>query len=175
MATIQAQPAAVHGAACVRGSSRFLACLVATAVLAATSVREAEAQGAAKGALQGALIGGAIGVAAALMMPKPAVKPAPSSLDFKSVSAGTEHDLQVTIRGRKNTQVTIDHIAVSGSGFSLVGDPSVPLTIAPGADLRITIKCQPSRGRNSGTLEVSSFAGTGKPKILKISLKATGT
>ncbi len=156
-----------------RKISRFVACILAVAVLATTSGCGGGALGAGA---QGALIGGGIGVAAWLIMPKPVVQTTPSSLDFQRVARGDQKDLQVTIRGRQKAEITIDRISISGDAFSLVGDPSVPFTIPPDGDIEITVRFQPSsEGKNTGKLEISSFVAGGKPRVLGVSLKGTGT
>lgn len=118
--------------------------------------------------LTGALIWDSIG--------RPPVKATPSALDFHRGGRAAQGDLKLIIRGRENVDITVDRISVSGNAFSLVGAPTVPLTIGPNGDLEITVRFQPpSVGKHTGKLELSSFVGSTKPRILRVSLSGRGT
>jgi hypothetical protein len=107
---------------------------------------------------------------------RPPVNATPSALDFHRVGRAAQGDLKLIIRGRENVDITVDHISVSGNAFSLVGAPTVPLTIGPNGDLEITVRFQPpSVGKHTGKLELSSFVGSTKPRILRVSLSGRGT
>jgi hypothetical protein len=88
-----------------------------------------------------------------------------NALDFGGVAtdnrtAPHSHDLPVTISNTGNCTLTVTSFALGGpaaADYSLVGAPSVPLTIGPGSVVTITVRFNPSAaGERNATLTIGS-------------------
>lgn len=82
----------------------------------------------------------------------------PSSASLGSVAIGTSRTMVVTVRNTGTASVTISSEAVHASGFSASGI-AIPLTIAPGGSVALTIKFSPtSIGLFAGYIAITSNA-----------------
>lgn len=79
-----------------------------------------------------------------------------ASIDVGSTSAGDFIDTRLRIRNTGSAAAVVSTLEISGVGFSLQGDPSLPLTLAPGsnADFRARFR-PPAPGSYSATLRVN--------------------
>ena len=95
----------------------------------------------------------------------------PSSLNFGSVTLGSNQSLSETVTNTGGASVTINQATISGSGFSLSG-VTTPITLAAGQSVDINIKFAPtSAAAASGTLTVTSTASI---PTLTVSLSGNG-
>jgi Putative Ig domain/Abnormal spindle-like microcephaly-assoc'd, ASPM-SPD-2-Hydin len=91
----------------------------------------------------------------------------PTSLAFGSVNVGSTKTMTTTISNSGTANCTVSSRTVSGTGFALgSGAPSVPVTIAPGANVSMPVNFAPTvAGAASGTLSIGTTAvglsGTG--------------
>jgi hypothetical protein len=97
----------------------------------------------------------------------------PASQDFGAVTVGNNASLPETITNTGDTSVTISQIAVSGTGFSLSGVATTPITLGVGQGTSFHVKFSPgSAAAASGTVTVTSDAAN---PSLSIALSGTGT
>lgn len=86
---------------------------------------------------------------------------AASVLDFGSVSVGGNktNSLAVSNNSSSSVSITVSQISAAGSGFSVSSPPSLPLVIAAGQSVTLSIKFAPtSAGSKTGTLSLVSDA-----------------
>jgi hypothetical protein len=97
--------------------------------------------------------------------------PAPSSLDFGSLTTGTSATQSVTLTNTGNSSVSVSAINVSGTGFSTTPF-ALPVTFAAGQSTVISAKFAPATtGSLSGSITVVSNAANSP---LVISLAGSG-
>jgi hypothetical protein len=100
--------------------------------------------------------------------PMPALVLGSSSLNFGSVSLGSSKTGSLTLSNRSGSsqEITVSHVGVSGPAFSLNPAPTLPLVLAAGQSLTVTIKFSPTgAGSQSGTLSVESDAANADPSV----------
>ena len=95
----------------------------------------------------------------------------PATVDFGSVPVGVQKTSTVTVTNSRGSNATISQIAASGSGFSVVSMPSLPLVLSAGQSSTVTVGFDPAvAGAASGSISVSlsgttaiteTLAGTG--------------
>jgi len=96
----------------------------------------------------------------------------PTSLSFSSTNVGQSQSLLETITNSGSASVNISQIAISGTGFSLVGSTS-PTTLNAGESTSFNVKFAPSAAGNaSGTVTVTSDASNPN---LTVALSGSGT
>jgi hypothetical protein len=93
----------------------------------------------------------------------------PTTLDFGSVAAGTWRDLTVTLTNPGGSPVQVTSAGSTNPAFSVAG-PSLPLAVAAGASVTVTIRFAPSAaGNQSGGMLLITSAGA-----LSLSVAGTG-
>lgn len=98
----------------------------------------------------------------------PALVLGSSSLNFGSVSLGSSKTGSLTLSNRSSAsqEITVSHVGVSGAGFSLNPAPTLPVVLAAGQSVTVTIKFAPTgAGSQSGTLSVESDASNADPNV----------
>src|SRR5208282_5760885 len=96
----------------------------------------------------------------------------PTSLAFGSVQINTSNSLSETLTNTGGSSLTISAAAASGSGFSLSGLASLPLTLAAGQSTSFTVLFAPTTsGAASGSVSITS---NGSNPSLSIPLSGTG-
>ncbi len=91
---------------------------------------------------------------------------APASLAFGSLKIGSTKSLPVTVQNIGTTSVTLSQISITGTGFSLVAPPAVPLTLSPSQTLQINVRFAPaSAGAVSGQLTFSGDVAAAASKF----------
>lgn len=91
-----------------------------------------------------------------------------SSLNFGSVSLGSSKASSLTLSNRSSSsqEITVSHIGISGAGFSLNSTPTLPLVLAAGQSITVTLKFAPTAaGSQSGTLSVQSDASNADSSV----------
>jgi Abnormal spindle-like microcephaly-assoc'd, ASPM-SPD-2-Hydin len=99
---------------------------------------------------------------------------APTSLSFAPLPVGNSSTLSVVITNvaTGSDSANISQLTMSGSGFSLVSPPSLPLALADGQKVSLTVKFTASAGgQASGNLQVVSDASNSP---LNVGLTGTG-
>ncbi len=95
----------------------------------------------------------------------------PTSLNFGSVTVGSNQSLSETVTNTGGASVTISQVAATGTGFSLSGI-TTPVTLTSGQGVTFTVKFAPtSAGSASGNVTVTSTASN---PSLSIPLSGTG-
>jgi hypothetical protein len=95
----------------------------------------------------------------------------PTNLSFGSVSVGDSKTLPVTIRNAGNSNVSINNVALSGSGFAASGLGSGQ-TLTPGQTVTLNIRFEPSgSGNTSGSVTITSNASNSPATV---TLSGTG-
>jgi hypothetical protein len=95
----------------------------------------------------------------------------PSSVNFGSVTVGSNQSLSGTVTNTGGTSVTISQVAISGTGFTL-SSITAPVTLSAGQGTTFTVKFSPaSSGSASGSVTVTSNAPN---PTLTIPLSASG-
>ncbi len=82
-----------------------------------------------------------------------------TSVVFSPVPISQSAQLVFDVRNAGTSSVVISNIGIgqTGSPFSLIGLPALPVTLAPGADFQFTILYQPTTlGFSNGTLQVDT-------------------
>lgn len=95
------------------------------------------------------------------VVPRPAIELAQTSVEFGEIPAGYNKSITVSglIKNIGNAPLTVTDLRLSPSDFSLSNAPSLPLTIAPGADQTLIVVATPaSKGTVNGTLTIRSNA-----------------
>ena len=96
----------------------------------------------------------------------------PTSLNFGTVTVGSNQKLSETVTNTGGSTVTISQVAVSGPGFTLSGI-STPATLTAGQSANFTVTFTPaSAGSASGNVTVTS---NGSNPTLTIALAGTGS
>ncbi len=96
----------------------------------------------------------------------------PTSLAFGSVQIGNSSSLSETLTNTGASSLTISAATPSGSGFSLSGLASLPLTLTAGQSTSFTVLFSPTAsGAASGNVSITS---TGSNPNLSIPLSGTG-
>ncbi|GBD04153.1 hypothetical protein HRbin19_01461 [bacterium HR19] len=91
----------------------------------------------------------------------PLLSVSPTSLDFGGVDVGSSRDMQVSLSNIGEAQLRVDEILISGTGFSLVNPPSLPIFLNPASSVSLSIRFSPtSRGTLSGKLIIVSNGGS---------------
>jgi hypothetical protein len=95
----------------------------------------------------------------------------PTSLNFGSVTVGSNQSLSETVTNTGGSTVTISQVGISGTGFSLSGI-STPLTLTAGQSATFSAKFAPlSAASASGSITITSTASN---PTLTIPLSGTG-
>jgi hypothetical protein len=95
----------------------------------------------------------------------------PSTDAFGNVTVGSQRSISETLTNIGGTSVTISHVAISGTGFSLSGI-TTPVTINAGQSTSFTVMFTPQvAGAASGTVTLTSDAPN---SVLTIALTGTG-
>ncbi len=96
----------------------------------------------------------------------------PTSLSFGSVQIGSPQSLSETVTNTGGASVTISHVAISGTGFSLSGI-TTPVTLTAGQSASFSVTFAPvSAGSPSGNVTITSTASN---PTMTIPLSGTGT
>jgi PKD repeat protein len=109
-----------------------------------------------------------ITVQASTPTPVCAMTVSPTALAFGSVNVGGSKTMTTTIGNNGTANCTVSSRTVRGAGFALgSGAPSVPITIAPGANVSVPVNFAPTvAGAASGSLTIGSavvsLSGTGE-------------
>ncbi|MCX5868499.1 MAG: choice-of-anchor D domain-containing protein [Proteobacteria bacterium] len=89
--------------------------------------------------------------------PPPTFLVSPSSLDFSTVEVNSDKELSFTIENRGTQDLQIISYTLSGSGFSLVDPPPLPLTLAASANQQIRVSFSPAYPRDfEGSITLNS-------------------
>jgi hypothetical protein len=93
----------------------------------------------------------------------------PISVNFNSVTVGSNSQQTVTLSNAGNTSVSITSVGVNGAGFTMTG-LTAPLTLTAGQNAPMAVKFTPTSAASfNGSIAVASNAPT-----LTISLTGTG-
>jgi hypothetical protein len=101
----------------------------------------------------------------------PAIEVSPISLDFGTVNTGQLRTLNVTVRSTGGSPLVIESLTVTPDSFGVL-TPSVPVTLAPGAQQVISLRYSPTVvGTHSGTLTIR----TNDPQRPSVTVSLTGS
>jgi hypothetical protein len=96
-------------------------------------------------------------------------------LDMGSVPSGDYRDQRMRIRNRGEASVTLERLRITGAGFSLQGNPTLPYIVAPGTNVDFRVRFQPaSFGSYSASLRVNDTYYTvlgSSPATLSVSFE----
>ncbi len=96
----------------------------------------------------------------------------PTSLNFGSVTIGSNQSLSATISNSGGSSVSISNVAISGTGYTLSGI-TTPLTLNPGQSTDFSVKFAPTAsGTANGSVTITSDASN---PTLTVSLSGSGT
>lgn len=100
----------------------------------------------------------------------PKLEVTPSSLDFGTTNVGESKDLTFTARNSGTGTLTISSITSNNARFT-VTSPSLPFSLAAGAQQTVTVRFAPTAGgAQSGTLTIAS----NDPAGVSVSISGTG-
>lgn len=100
----------------------------------------------------------------------------PTSLDFGSVRTTQSNTLTVTVSNTGGAALIISAISDPGGAFSIVGKPSVPLTIQPGQNITLSVKFSPIVvGRVTGSFSIQSNDPVTAVSTVQLAGTGTGT
>jgi hypothetical protein len=96
-----------------------------------------------------------------------------TNLSFRSIAVNTAITLSVTLKSTGTTPVTVNSVAITGTGFSTIGG-SFPVTLNPSGTATVQVQFKPTTaGAATGKLTISSDSGSGGTVV--VSLSGTGT
>src|ERR1700676_3326447 len=96
----------------------------------------------------------------------------PTSLNFGTVTVGSNQKLSETVTNTGGSTVTISQVAISGAGFTLSGI-STPATLTAGQSANFTVTFTPASAASaSGTVTVTSNSSN---RTLAVALAGTGS
>ena len=88
----------------------------------------------------------------------------PAPLDFGTVPVGVQKTSSVTVSNKNGSTATISQITATGSGFSVVSAPPMPLVLAAGQSSTVTVGFDPTAaGPASGSVSVVLSGTTSSP------------
>ncbi len=89
--------------------------------------------------------------------PEPDIKVTPPNLDFGMVDVDDDSDLDLKIENEGKETLVVSALETSGGDFSIPAKPALPLELAEGGSVDITVRFEPeSEGPQSGTLTITS-------------------
>jgi hypothetical protein len=95
-----------------------------------------------------------------------------NALSFGTVTVGQRASATVSLKNESTNPVQISQISVSGQSFALMGQSTLPLTIAAAGTYSVSVQFQPTvAGAAAGNLTVTSNSASGNPII---TLSGTG-
>ncbi len=99
----------------------------------------------------------------------------PATVDFGSVVVGQTATSKVQFQNPNSSPLTVSSISVTGHGFSLAAQPTLPFTLAANQSTTVSVKFAPTTtGATSGMLTLTSDTSKGKGHDNKISLHGNG-
>lgn len=105
------------------------------------------------------------GIAAA----NPQLSVSTGSLSFGSVTVGTSVPQPLTLRSTGTSPVTVNLVAISGSGFTIAGG-SFPVTLNPGQSVTLVVQFEPTTASVAGgQLSIRSNSSTGATTVVALS------
>lgn len=91
--------------------------------------------------------------------PEPVIVVTPDTVDFGTVSGSQPLDMTVTVMNAGGSNLVITAINGPASPFSIVDRPSLPLTIAPGQSIDLTVRFAPTGAQAfAGSFTIESNA-----------------
>ena len=101
---------------------------------------------------------------------QPALTISPSSLVFGNVALNTTTTLPVTLTSTGTTAVTISSAKLSGTGFTVSGGATFPVTLNPGLALTLNVQFDPTvTGSATGQLAIQSNSATSASAVIDLS------
>ena len=101
---------------------------------------------------------------------QPTLTISPSSLVFGNVAVNTASTLPVTLTSTGTTAVTISSANLSGTGFTLSGGATFPVTLNPGLALTLDVQFDPTViGSATGQLAIQSNSATSASAVIGLS------
>jgi hypothetical protein len=86
----------------------------------------------------------------------PAEEPVTSPLDLGTVPSGDRSEAPLRLRNTGSTVISLERLRVTGTGFSLRGNPSLPQQVSPGTNIDFRVRFEPNgHGSYSGSLRVN--------------------
>ena len=96
----------------------------------------------------------------------------PSNLNYGAVANGRSSQHQFTVTNTSSAPITVETIAISGTGFRFASQPAFPITLEPGKSAFVPVSFAPaSPGKFSARVEVRAGANGGTSKIWKADVK----
>src|SRR5437879_5040737 len=96
----------------------------------------------------------------------------PSAISFDSTMVGSANSASLTLTNRGNTSLKIQNVSVSGSAFSITGQP-LPFTIAAGKSAILTVIFKPNaQATFQGNVSIDSNA-TNSPQVVAVTGSGT--
>lgn len=89
----------------------------------------------------------------------PQILTSTDQLNFGTTCTGSSTSLQLQISNAQTAQsaLVVNNFSLTGSGFSLVSPPALPLTLAPGASRTLTVRFSPTAsGAGDGLVVIGS-------------------
>ncbi len=103
---------------------------------------------------------------------------APAALAFGNVQTGSKQNLSATITNTGSASVNISQVGISGTGFSLNGNPAA-ITLAAGQSTTLSVAFAPTTpGSAAGSLTITSTgssSNTASNSNMTVPLSGTGT
>jgi Abnormal spindle-like microcephaly-assoc'd, ASPM-SPD-2-Hydin len=101
---------------------------------------------------------------------QPTLTISPSSLVFGNVTVNTASTLPVTLSSTGTAAVTINSAKLSGTGFTMSGGATFPVTLNPGLALTLNVQFDPTvTGAATGQLAVQSNSATSASAVIGLS------
>ena len=101
---------------------------------------------------------------------QPTLTISPSSLVFGNVAVNTASTLPVTLTSTGTTAVTISSAKLSGTGFTMSGGATFPVTLNPGLALTLDVQFDPTvTGSATGQLAIQSNSATSGSAVIGLS------
>jgi hypothetical protein len=109
--------------------------------------------------------------AKAIATPEPNLAVSPERLDFGTVDAGQSRDLPIVLSNLGPGALSVQTLAITGSGLALVNPPATPFQVAAGAERTVTVRLAPAA---AGTVNGSLRIGNDDPDRANLTVPLTG-
>jgi len=104
----------------------------------------------------------------------PSLVSTPSSLDFGSVSVGNSANQKISLANKGSDSVQISEFSLSSTAFSVDGAGKLPITLASGSSLNLTVHFSPNSGSDASD-QLSVITSSSSTPAATIKLHGKGS
>lgn len=106
--------------------------------------------------------------------PEPVIVVTPDSIDFGTVSGSQPQDQSLSVSNAGGANLVITAITDPAAPFSIINKPALPLTIAPGQSIQLTVRFAPTGAQPFAGLFIIQSNAPAAP-FFTVNLRGVGT